>query len=270
MSLFFDVWTNEGFVLASDVRLLWNGEQRYSHKLRYTRPNTKVTCAIAVCGDYPENCLRYFEQAIARKDSFREIAHDFATSWTNRFAGTEDYSAVHLVGFEQDPDNSEHIPQMWYWHNKAPGEDFYPEERLRGELESFSKPVPFNNHIPLRAQQDTGKGPGQTLKEERKLVIDYLSQFRPVFTWNGDNDFWASAASAVASGMKLLQPHLLQLGLQEIARLTRSCLQFLGDVSNLFPGSTVGLTVQKECDVIIVRLHSIEIVEWASWDNQSQ
>jgi hypothetical protein len=53
MSFFFDVLTSQGFVLASDVRFVINGEPKHAHKLDISSGASKVNCAIAVCGEYP-------------------------------------------------------------------------------------------------------------------------------------------------------------------------------------------------------------------------
>ncbi len=175
MTLFIDVWTHEGFILASDVRLTLNGGQRdYIHKLRWSHQSARVVCAIAISGDYPDICSHFFEIATATKDTLREVAYNFAESWTKRFAGTEDRSAVHLVGFEPIPNTDLVVPQVWYWHNWGPGEGFYTQDRLEVELQSFSMSVPFNNHIPQLIHQ-TGAALPKTLVDERNLVSDYLN-----------------------------------------------------------------------------------------------
>lgn len=265
MSLFLDVWTLKGFILVSDVRLTSNGEQSYIHKLRACRPGAKVTCAIAVCGDYPKACINFFDKAIATKDTLRDVAYSFASAWTERFAETRDYSAVHLVGFEHIPNTDEFVPQMWYWHNSSPGEDFYSEDRLKGELNSFSDFIPFNNHLPLVAQERAGKVALNSLSEERLFVLDFLGKYQPVFTWNGDNDFWPSVSKAVESAMNLLREQTSRLGLRDTAQLARACLRFVADVGELLLNSTVGVTTEKKCDVLIVTPHEVECVEWAEW-----
>jgi hypothetical protein len=103
MSFFFDVWAYDGFVLASDVRLMVNGKPRYSHKIGRTHKNSKIFSAIAVCGEYPDSCLNWFIEATNSKDSLRNIAKHFSEKWTHRFGGTQEYSAAHLVGFEPIP-----------------------------------------------------------------------------------------------------------------------------------------------------------------------
>ena len=148
MSFFFDVWTNEGFILASDVKLLVNDESHYIHKIAVSAQGATVPCAIATCGDYVENSLRYFVEATVLKDTLREVAKHFAEKWTRRYAGTEEYSAVHLVGFERIPQSGRYVPQVWYWHNYEEGRGFLSEERLQMELSSFAEPVPANNHLP--------------------------------------------------------------------------------------------------------------------------
>jgi len=269
MGLFLDVWTGGGFILVSDVRLTCNGDHSYIHKLRASRPGAKVTCAIAVCGDYPKACIDFFDQAVALKDTLRDVAHNFAAAWTKRFAGTQDYSAVHLVGFERIPDTDEFVPQMWYWHNSAPGEDFYSEDRLRGDLSTFSDFIPFNNHLPLVAQEQAGKMVLNSLDQERLFVLEFLRKYQPVFTWNGDNDFWLSASKAVESAVDLLREQLSHLGLHETARLARACLQFVADVGDLLVNSTVGVTPDKKCDVLIVTPDKVKRVEWAEWPDRN-
>jgi hypothetical protein len=110
MSFFFDVWASKGFILASDVALINNKEMKTLHKLDFAPRGSKVVSAIAVCGDYPENCLKFFIEAAMVKDSLRDLAHAFAEKWTNRYSGTHDYSGVHLVGFEKGLDCV--LPQM--------------------------------------------------------------------------------------------------------------------------------------------------------------
>jgi hypothetical protein len=115
MSFFFDVLSTAGFVLASDVRLSTSGQQGYCHKVVPSGPNSKVRCAIAVCGDYPEACINFFTEAHSMKDSLREIAKYFAIKWTEKYVGTSEYSAVHLVGYEKMSCAGAVVPQLWYW-----------------------------------------------------------------------------------------------------------------------------------------------------------
>ncbi len=205
MSFFFDVWTKEGFILTSDVRMIINGKVTMLHKLASSR-NSKIVCAIAVCGDYPENCLNFFLEATMTKDTMRDAAFAFSQKWTDRYAGTKDYSGVHLVGFEKVHSFVTMLPQMWYWCNwKGPNpDDFFSNEELSLDIKSFSKPIPHNNHIPYKIKELTGKFPGPTLGDETKYVIDFLQKYQPFFTWNGDTSFWRSALGTIDSAMALL------------------------------------------------------------------
>lgn len=248
MSFFFDVWTSQGFVLASDVRLVVNDEPRYAHKLARSSNASKVNCAIAVCGDYPMVSRKYFTEATGAKDSLREVAKHFATQWVGRFAGTERYSAVHLVGFERIGDPDVLLPQMWFWSNWT-GSGYHNKETLEEELRSFSKPIPDNNHIPSKIDKLI---PGATLEEEHSLVMSYLKQHEPIFTWNGDPGFWDSAARAVASVLSLLRGKKPVWALEEISDVTSSCLEFLIKVGNVLPDSTVGLSHEGGFDVLKV------------------
>jgi len=86
MSLFFDVWCDDGFVLGSDVRLS-GGESKFLHKLFVSGKSSRVTCAVAVCGDYPEVAIHFFVDACARKavssvGAILELAKHEKRAWT--------------------------------------------------------------------------------------------------------------------------------------------------------------------------------------------
>ena len=251
MSFFFDVWTSQGFVLASDVRFVINDEPTCAHKLAIPSHGSKVNCAIAVCGEYPMLSLRYFNEATSKKDSLRAAAEHFASRWVERYAGTEQYSAVHLVGFEKIDASDVLLPQMWFWSNWN-GREYVSRETLERELSSFSRPIPCNNHIPHKVKELTNQFPGPTLEEEHSLVMSFLKQHEPTFTWNGDTSFWQSAAEAVASALNLLRGKKPVWTLEEISDVTSSCLEFLIKVGNLVPDSTVGLSDEGDFDVLKV------------------
>jgi hypothetical protein len=82
VSFFFDVWTRDGFILASDVRLTANDGTKFMHKVKPSRPQDKVVCAIVVCGDYPDNCIKFFHAALLVGDTLKEVARKFAEQWT--------------------------------------------------------------------------------------------------------------------------------------------------------------------------------------------
>ena len=202
MSFFFDVWTVDGFIIASDVILLENGKQRYLRKLAYTSQHSELTCAIAVCGDYPERCLNFFTHAVSIKDTLRDVAYCFAEKWTEAYAGTEDYSAVHIVGYEKIPNSDDLVPQMWFWTTRNARGKYVSEEELQRNLKTFSNPIPQDNHIPWKIKQLTGQFPGSTLEEENRLVREFLQKHQPYFTWNGDPKFWKNAADYIGSALQ--------------------------------------------------------------------
>jgi hypothetical protein len=265
MSFFFDVWTSKGFILASDVRIMINGAATNGHKLARAATNSKVNCAIAVCGDYPDNCLNYFREATMTKDTLREIAHAFAKKWTERYSGTQEYSAVHIVGFEKIPNFETTIPQMWFWCNwqGRSANDYYSKEALALALNSFSEPVPHNNHIPYKIRELTEKFPGSDLKDELQLVTAFLKEFEPFFTWNGDTAFWRSALGIVDSAMSLLKKEKITWSIDEVSRLTSYCLGFLANTGTLLEFSTVGFTGDHKYDMIQVTPSNIETLSWA-------
>ena len=258
MSFFFDVWTLEGFVLASDVRLLVNGKPEFAHKIARSSPSSRIVAATAVCGDFPDICLNLFHVACNTKDTLREIAQSFAERWTDRFAGTCEYSAVHLVGFGPIPGSSGHVPQVWYWCNWAGANGFYSKEKLLADFDSFAQPIPENNHIPWKVRELTGKFPGPSLEEEGLLVTSFLQLHQPFFTWNGDTQFWRSAADAVGSAMTLLWRHKPTWTIKEAAELTTECLAFLARVGRLLPASSVGLINDREFDVLKITSDGIQ------------
>ena len=263
MSFFFDVWTLEGFILASDVRLLTDGKPGFAHKIRRCASTSNIVSAIAVCGHFPDSCLNYFLTASSTKDSLREIAQSFAAKWTERFAGSEEYSAAHLVGFEPILGTSRSVPQMWFWCNWGGAGGFYAKEKLLADLSSFSETIPVNNHIPWKIRELTGKFPGPTLEEERALVMSFLQLQQPVFTWNGDTQFWRSAAEAVGSAMNLLWRQKSAWTIDEAAKLTSDCLIFLAKVATLLPSSSVGLVNDQHFDALKVTEEGNHVVQWA-------
>lgn len=264
MSFFFDVWTQEGFILASDVRLIVNGEKQLAHKISRSPRNSKVVCAIAACGDYAKNCLDFFVEAAVRRDTLREITHHFAINWTERYSGTNDFSAAHLVGFERIPGSELLVPQVWYWNNWEDTVGFYREQQLQRYLSSFSDPIPLNNHLPWKVKEITGKFPCPTLQEEHDLVTSFLKLYQPVFTWNGDTKFWRSATGAVGSAMNLLWREKTTWNIMEATWLTRHCLEFLARIGNLLPDSTVGLTPEGQFDVLVITPKEI------SWQSRAK
>lgn len=264
MSFFFDVWAYEGFILASDVRIIREGKQTFGHKILHSRPSSKIHCGIVVCGEYPENCIGYFHDAMSRKETLKEIAKYFASKWMKRYGGTRDYSAAHLVGFEKITGSSNLVPQMWFWCNWLGPNRFKSKDRLlKREFVTFSDPVPFNNHIPQKIQAMTGKFPGPTLEDERSLVTSFLREHEPYFTWNGDTQFWRSAADTVGTAMNLLGAEKSAWTIDEVGKLTGHCLKFLASVGALLPASTVGLSEKEDFDMIAVMPTGIKKLRWA-------
>lgn len=264
MSFFFDVWTSQGFILASDVRLIENGEPKYAHKIKVSGHHSKVKCAIAVCGEYPSNSLGYFTEATCVKDSLREVAERFATKWVERYAGTEEYSAIHLVGFEKNTSIAdEFLPQMWFWSNWDV-EGYYRREILEDQLRSFSNPIPHNNHIPQKIRQNNGCFPKP--EQEYSSVMSFLQHYEPYFTWNGDTSFWRSAVHAVGSALNLLRNKKQNWTLDEVSRVTGLCLEFLIKVGNILPNSTVGLSDEGDFDVVRVTPQDAEWIKKAEFD----
>jgi hypothetical protein len=274
MSFFFDVWAHDGFVLASDVRLIEevDGQQvepTYIHKIvqsPYWRVGVK--CAVAFCGVEPDLCRRYFIEACASKDTFKSIAEQFARKWTEHFAGTSKYSAVHLVGFERHQNSDKSIPQMWYWHNWSDGEGFLTEERLSRDLATFSDPIPANNHLPWKINELTGKFPAMVPEDEFSLAMAFLRLYQPFFTWNGDTTFWRSASETVGSALNLLWRQKTTWTLEEVFQLTKDCLGFLTSVARLLPASTVGISPAGQFDLLTVKPNEI-VASMAELPNES-
>jgi hypothetical protein len=266
MSFFFDVWNEESFVLVSDVRLLRNGSQTYAHKVAAAHPSGAVTSAIATCGDYCERSLELFTQATAAKDTLRDIASDFAHAWTERYAGTEDYSAAHIVGYEKIHGSHQVVPQMWYWANWDPDPPrFLTDDELSPHLKSFDEHTPFNNHIPTKIEGFSA----QTLDEERVLVQAFLRQHQPVFTWNGDRTFWGGAGNVVQSVFELLRPETGIWDADNTWEIAKDCLEFLARVGSFRNDSTVGLSPEEECDVLVVTPAGVERKMWSKLPDQS-
>lgn len=250
MSFFFDVWTNSGFVLASDVRLLENGEQKLMHKIVTSGPSSKIKCAIAVCGDYPRTCANFFRHAWMVKDSLHDIAQDFASQWTERYAGTQDYSAVHLVGFEKIGTSNTQIPQVWFWCNWGLN-GYLTKAQLAQQLADFSRPVPFNDHIPQKIVELGGQFP-HSLEEEHKYVTRFLSQRQPYFSWNGDTDYWRGAMVSVAKALKQMPINRSSHLLDQACDMVRRCIGHVIGLGYLLPNSTVGFSNEGEFDMVKV------------------
>src|SRR4030042_999676 len=266
LSFFFDVWTVDGFILASDVRMIIDNTVTTGRKLAASAPNSKVKCAIAVCGDYPENSLNFFHEATITKDSLRGVAHAFAKKWTDRYSGICEFSGVHLVGFEKIPDSDEFVPQMWFWCNwrgPSPG-DFHSKETLSLTLSSFSEPIPLNNHIPYKIKELTGKFPGPTLNQEAQLVYAFLKIAQPFFTWNGDTSFWRAALNTVDSAMDFLKKEKTNWSIDEAIKLTSYCLTFLANTGTLLKFSSVGLSPNQQYDMLKITPSGVEKVSWAN------
>jgi hypothetical protein len=262
MSLFFDVWMRDGFILSSDVRVIINGKPKYGHKIFKPGSSSKVNCALAVCGAYPEVSKSIFFEATSMKDTLKDVAKYFATKWVERFAGTDDYSAVHLVGFEVYPDIGISVPQMWYWTNNINGM-YLDKKQLENDLASFTSSIPNNNHIPYKIKEHTGKFPDGTPQNEAEMVISFLNLFQPFFTWNGDSLFWQSAAQAVGSAMNLLWREKANWSINDGGNLAKSCLTFLAEVGGLLDSSTVGLSNNNQCDVLLIKPDEIVVANWA-------
>lgn len=261
MSFFFDVWTLHGFILASDVRLMENGQAKLGRKIYCSPDSSKVKCAMAICGMYPDACKNHFLQAVAAKDTLRDIAANFAEKWTDRYAGTNDYSAIHLVGFEKVAASGNSVHQMWYWRNSEDGINFLRKEDLLRELETFADPIPANNHIPWKIRELTGKFPDGTLEDQYSLVTSFLRLHQPLFTWNGDTSFWRSAASSVGSALNLLWKQKQSWTMDEATKVTSLCFEFLAKVGNLLPESTVGFSPDGKYDLLTV---TPDNVTWVS------
>lgn len=264
MSFFFDVWTSEGFILASDVRLTLDSTQDFAHKIARSPHSSKTPCAVVACGAFTKTCFDFFHEAVARSDDLRGIAHHFARKWTKRYAGSNDFSAVHLVGFERIFNSETAVPQVWYWNNWEESIGFYDEAFLQQHLESFDRPVPFNNHLPSKVKELSGKYPGN-LPEEFQLVSSYLKLYQPVFSWNGDTRFWRSAAGAVGSAMNLLWRERPNWTIAETAKIAGYCLDFLTKTGELLPASTVGASPENRFDILTVSPSEITWASRATW-----
>lgn len=265
VSFFFDVWFSEGFVLASDVRLMVNDEPEHAHKIAEGARGSTVNCAIAVCGAYPGACLNFFTEASSRKDTLRDVAHYFASRWVEKYAGRDDYSAVHLVGYEKMIASGVAVPQMWFWCNWD-GKEYLSREVLLQQLNTFAEPMPHNNHIPRKIKELTGEFPEPTFEDEYSLVATFLKH-QPYFTWNGELGFWQSAADAVGGAVNLLRDRKTRWTLQEVSDITGICLKFLINLGNLLPDSTVGFSPQGEFDLLWVTPQDTKWIRRASLDD---
>ena len=268
MTFYFDVLTKDGFVLAGDVRLteeIGSAEKTYgyAHKvIPSPRWHVGPKCAMAIAGEDPSFCRNAFVSAALLGSSLRDIATRFAIEWTKHFAGSEKYSGVHLVGFERYADTSAPVPQLWYWSTRAEEDTFLSQEILEGHLETLGagfEGIPYNLHTPQLVQREFGKKVLRLPQDEEPLIRSYLTLVEPKFTWNGDTAYWRGAAGAVGSALALLRGQKPNWSLEETARLTRHCLQFVEQVSNLLPGSSVGASPDGRYDICIV---SAERVEW--------
>lgn len=267
MSLFFDVWTNEGFVLASDVRIVENGKHTLGHKLARSPRTCPINCALAVCGEYPQASMNFFVEATNRCDNLRDIAKAFASKWTERFGGMREYSAVHLVGFEELTKSNLTIPQMWFWANWS-SKGFASKSNLEADLSTFDQLIPKNNHIPHKIEELTGRFPEPTLEGEAEIVRWFLSLNQPFFTWNGDIIYWRSAAGTVVSAMNLLRRGKVITSIHVVAKIATECLKFLVNVGSLLEESTVGLSPDMGCDVLKITRQGITVVNWAPLSNE--
>ena len=50
-------------------------------------------------------------------------------------------------------DTGRYVPQMWFWTNWSQA-GYSTEDDLNQQLQSFSDPIPFNNHIPRLIRRD--------------------------------------------------------------------------------------------------------------------
>ena len=207
---------------------------------------------MAVCGDYFEVNKDIFSHATAIGDTLRDIAHEFAKRWVERFAGTKDYSAIHIVGYEPSTEYETNVPQMWFWTNWAgpKDNDFYSESHLKSNLATFNQPIPKDNHLPHKMTEHGMPKPDY--REEGAAVRAFLNATSPYFTWNGDTRYWLSAVNAVVSVMNLLAPSIRDMPDDKICDLGVYSLEFLVNIGSMTPNSTVGLSGERECDIIIV------------------
>ena len=263
MSFFFDAWTKSGFVLASDVYLLENDSKKQAHKLFHSNPRSQVKCAMAVCGEYPVLCNTFFVEACMRKDNLRDIAKHFAHRWVERFGGTTEYSAVHIVGFEHIHDLSIDIPQMWFWCNwGGKSEDDYPDkDYFLKEFESFTEIIPRNNHIPYKIKELTGLFPDPNYESEYKLVRQFL-QDKHYFTWNGDTKFWRDALDKV--GAEMNQRVGANRTLDEVSEILRNCILRLEDQAKEANVGTITSSTDRKIDILQITPNQINKYEWAN------
>jgi hypothetical protein len=261
VSFFFDTWFRDGFVLVSEAKLLEVSggvvRDKYLRKIQ-VNPHyqaNKVGCAIVVCGDDPQVALALFREACAGGDTLRDIARRFGRKWTARFSpenGEPLYSAVHMVGFEKAPNEEDlFVPQMWYWTTWEPNLGYHTKEQLEEHLQSFKEVNPHNNHLHRIIAKRTKTPLASTLKEEYRIAMSFLRSTGAYITWNGDRNFWDSAYHVV----KALRPvfHRSQPNtLEELAQLTKLCLDFLVRVSAFLPDSTLGFSPSEEVDIVLV------------------
>lgn len=257
MTLFFDIWTPVGFVLAADVRISNDPAKDKAHKIDFSERPEPI--AIAVCGDYPEVCLAIFKQAVASTDgTLGKVAHYFAERWTKRFSPEKDDapdSAVHLVGFSSLEAHG--VPQMWYWTTGFPRERT-PASQLADDLASFRNQIPNNNHI---AYDKVG---ARTLVEEQRGVGEFLRK-SIVSTWNGDPDLWGTANSTATAFGELIQRNGRGISLEGLGRVAKHAVEFISLVANLsIENCTVGLSLDNQCDAIAIRKEGITAISRSS------
>ncbi len=263
MSFFFDVWTKNGFILTSDVKLTGDPSKKYAHKIAISPRSCKTPCAIVVCGVFPEMVINnYFLEACSVADtSLRDIAECFGKKWTERFSDSEDYSAVHICGFSGS-ENIGFIPQMWYWTNWDHDKNNYKsEEKLKKDLESFSKYCP-NNNWTARFGNRIIKMEINNFETEKKLTSDFLEEHAPFYTWNGDSQFWRSAAESVGIISNLLQPQLKNMANKKLIKLTKIVMWFLLEIAKFVEINTVS-SKQGKIDIVRLELGTVEWIEKA-------
>jgi len=201
-------------------------------------------------------------QATSGAKSLREVAHRFAQKWTGRFSGIQEYSAVHLVGYDTTGDGAV-VPQMWFWTNWD-GTTFHSDSTLQANRASFSDFAPTNNHIPHKAVSvGFSQELPSSLEEERQLVEAFLQSTQPAFTWNGDQSFWRSASGSVGTALDQLRTQKSDWSLDECVSLTEMCLEFLVGVGSMLPQSTVGLGQNGQFDLITVTPNGVNRIKWA-------
>ena len=157
------------------------------------------------------------------------------------------------------------VPQLWYWRTWDEGR-FLTETELQKEHASFSQPIPANNHLPWLIKRETGKFPSEaTVAQEQIMTISFLRLHEPLFTWNGDSNFWRSAAEAVGSAMNLLWRQKASWDITDIAKLTSTCLEFLAKSGDLLPESTVALSPEGQFDVLQLTPNETTWISRAKW-----